>query len=191
MARPKSETKEEAILEAATAVFAQRGFWSTPTSAISRAAGVAEGTLFTYFKTKDDLLNGLYRSLKEEMAASLLEGLPLKADLESVLRHLWDRHFEWSLAHPAKYAVMGQLRVSESVTEETRRAGGRPFAAIETLIREAVRKGKLRPLPFDFIAALLTGLLDASIAQATAHPRSRSSIREQGFEVLWHGLGRT
>jgi AcrR family transcriptional regulator len=63
MARPKSEDKRNAILSAATEVFAERGL-SAATSAISSAAGVAEGTLFTYFKTKDELINALYRETK-------------------------------------------------------------------------------------------------------------------------------
>jgi AcrR family transcriptional regulator len=54
MSRPKSDDKREAILAAATSVFAEGGL-SAPTSAISKVAGIAEGTLFTYFLTKDDL----------------------------------------------------------------------------------------------------------------------------------------
>ncbi|KAI1691915.1 bacterial regulatory protein, tetR family domain-containing protein [Ditylenchus destructor] len=68
MARPRSEDKRNAILDAAIAEFASRGAWSTPTSAISRAAGVAEGTLFTYFANKEVLVNELYRQLKTELA---------------------------------------------------------------------------------------------------------------------------
>lgn len=55
MARPKSEDKKQALLEAATAAFAQSGI-AASTSAIARSAGVAEGTLFRYFATKDELL---------------------------------------------------------------------------------------------------------------------------------------
>lgn len=59
MARPKSEDKKQALLEAATAAFAQSGI-AASTALIARNAGVAEGTLFRYFATKDDLLNALY-----------------------------------------------------------------------------------------------------------------------------------
>jgi AcrR family transcriptional regulator len=55
VARPKSDDKPNAILDAATRVFAGRGLTAAPTSEISKHAGVAEGTLFTYFKTKDAL----------------------------------------------------------------------------------------------------------------------------------------
>ncbi|WP_241190326.1 TetR/AcrR family transcriptional regulator, partial [Enterobacter kobei] len=51
MARPKSEDKKQALLDAATAAFAQSGI-AASTALIARKAGVAEGTLFRYFATK-------------------------------------------------------------------------------------------------------------------------------------------
>ena len=74
MARPKSEDKKQALLEAATAAFAQSGI-AASTSAIARSAGVAEGTLFRYFATKDDLLNALYLHLKSDLCQAMLAGL--------------------------------------------------------------------------------------------------------------------
>src|ERR1043165_2727302 len=57
--RPKREEKKEstrqAILRAALALFADKGFYNTTTKAISRKAKIAEGTLFNYFQTKEDL----------------------------------------------------------------------------------------------------------------------------------------
>src|SRR5260370_782324 len=57
--RPKREEKKEttrqAILRAALALFADKGFYTTTTKAISRKAKIAEGTLFNYFQTKEDL----------------------------------------------------------------------------------------------------------------------------------------
>lgn len=63
MARPKSEDKKLALLEAATTAFAQSGV-AASTAVIARNAGVAEGTLFRYFATKDDLINELYLFFK-------------------------------------------------------------------------------------------------------------------------------
>src|SRR5262249_35994452 len=57
--RPKREEKKEstrqAILRAALTLFAEKGFYTTTTKAISRKAKIAEGTLFNYFQTKEDL----------------------------------------------------------------------------------------------------------------------------------------
>jgi len=76
LARPKSEDKRNAILDAATRLFAERGLTAAPTSEISKQAGVAEGTLFTYFETKDDLINALYREIKLELADAMMSDFP-------------------------------------------------------------------------------------------------------------------
>jgi AcrR family transcriptional regulator len=76
VACPKSEDKRNAILDAATRLFAERGLTAAPTSEISKQAGVAEGTLLTYFKTKDDLVNALYRKVKLELADAIMWDSP-------------------------------------------------------------------------------------------------------------------
>jgi len=70
MARPRSDAKRNAILDAATRVIAVEGV-SAPTAKIAKLARVAEGTLFTYFNNKDELLNELYLQLKTELRETL------------------------------------------------------------------------------------------------------------------------
>src|SRR6516225_6333394 len=62
------ENTKRAILEAALELFAQKGFYRSTTKAISRQAGIAEGTLFNYFETKEDL--ALY-FLEQELAKTI------------------------------------------------------------------------------------------------------------------------
>src|SRR3984893_19364549 len=109
MARTKSEDKRNAILSAATQVFAERGL-GAPTSAISQAAGVAEGTLFTYFPTKDELVNALYREIKLELADAMMSGFPRKKNIRTRLQHIWDGYVNWGLANPEKRKVLALLR---------------------------------------------------------------------------------
>src|SRR5450432_587576 len=99
MARPQSEDKRNAILSAATDVFSERGL-NAPTSAISSAAGVAEGTLFTYFKTKDELVNALYREIKQELADAMMSDFPRRSSIRNRLQHVWNRYTGWGIANP-------------------------------------------------------------------------------------------
>jgi AcrR family transcriptional regulator len=105
VARPKSEDKRNAILEAAMRLFAERGLAAAPTSRISNWAGVAEGTLytyfrtFTYFRTKDDLINSLYREIKLELADAMMSDFPRKKNVRTRLRHVWDRYAKWGIAN--------------------------------------------------------------------------------------------
>lgn len=65
--RPRTPTddraaKRDRILDAAERVFAQRGFYAAKVADIAREAGVADGTIYLYFKNKDDLLISLFES---------------------------------------------------------------------------------------------------------------------------------
>src|ERR1035437_3103686 len=95
MARPLSDEKRRAILNAAAEVFAERGI-GAPTAAISKVAGVAEGSLFTYFATKDDLMNALYREIKHEVAESLMLKFPREQDVRIRMLHVWDAYVHWA-----------------------------------------------------------------------------------------------
>src|ERR1700731_3806239 len=144
MARPKSEDKRNAILDAATRLFAERGLTAAPTSEISKQAGVAEGTLFTYFKTKDDLINALYREIKLELADAMMSDFPRKKNVGTKLRHVWDRYVNWTIANTKQRKVLAQLTVSEVLTKESRVAGSPPVEEFQAMIRDAIEQRGVR-----------------------------------------------
>ena len=90
------EKTRRAILRAALDLFAQKGFYDTTTKAISRKAGIAEGTLFNYFETKEDLaLYFFERELDEVMAwyarDSRVQRAGLAEKLFAIIHHFQER----------------------------------------------------------------------------------------------------
>lgn len=188
MARPKSDDKREAILRAATRVFAERGLDAAPTSAISAAAGVAQGTLFTYFATKDDLLNALYLALKLELAAAVMAGLPRGKNGRAQLRHFWDHYVDWGVVHADQRKVLSQLDVSDRITPESKTAGYAPFVEFDTLARASVARGELRRGALSVIGPALGALATMTMALMAANPDAAHRYRNAGFDVLWNGI---
>ncbi|WP_022854334.1 TetR/AcrR family transcriptional regulator [Thermodesulfatator atlanticus] len=89
----KTKEKEERILKAATKVFAQKGFFNTRVSEIAKEAGVADGTIYLYFRSKYDILMAIFdREFKRIISRTKkeLENLPdARAKLERfALLHL-------------------------------------------------------------------------------------------------------
>ena len=189
MARPRSEGKRNAILEAATRLFAERGLTDAPTSEISKQAGVAEGTLFTYFKTKDDLINALYRELKLELADAMMSDFPRKKNVRTRLRHVWDRYLNWGIANPKQRKVLAQLTVSEVLTKESKDAGGAPFVEFQTMIRDAIEQRVFRnDLPAELISRSLATLAEATIDLTVSKPSKADKYRDSGFQMFWAGI---
>lgn len=122
MARPKSEDKKQALLEAATAAFAQSGI-AASTALIARNAGVAEGTLFRYFATKDDLLNALYLHLKQDLCQTMLANLDRTiTEPKEHTRNIWNSYVDWGIRNPLAHAAIRQIGVSEKLNAETEQA---------------------------------------------------------------------
>lgn len=187
MARPKSENKREAILSAAMQAFADHGL-AAPTAAISKAAGVAEGTLFTYFQTKDELVNALYREIKLQLADALMSGFARKKDARSKLQHIWDSYVNWGIENPEQRKVLAQLLVSGKLTEESKAVGAAPFAEIEVMARDAVTRGLVRDLPMEFFTGVMEALMGATIELMGRNPSCAARFRKFGFEVFWSGV---
>ena len=189
MARPKSEDKRSAILDAATRLFAERGLAAAPTSEISKRAGVAEGTLFTYFETKDDLINSLYREIKLELADAMMSDFPRKKNVRTRLRHVWDRYVNWGIANPKQRKVLAQLQVSEVLTKESKDAGGAPFVEFQIMIRDAIEQRVFRnDLPAELISKSLATLVEATIDLTVSNPSKAKNYRDGGFQMFWAGI---
>ena len=123
--------KEQKILEAAIDVFSERGFSGSTTSEIAKRAGVAEGTIFRYFKTKKDILRGV-----------LIQMLNLAGDpiiVEGVRKFLLNTENK-DLREVLKAFVKDRLEVLESV-----------FPMIKIIITEALYHDDIREAFFQNI----------------------------------------
>ena len=191
MARPKSEDKRNAILAAATRVFAERGLTAAPTSEISKEAGVAEGTPFTYFKTKDDLMNALYREFKLELADAMMSGFPRKKSVRTRLQHVWDGYVNWGVTNPEQRKVLAQLLVSGMLSIASIEAGSAPFVEMQNMIRNAMGQHILRAdLPTELISKMMGAVAEATMDLIVSKPAMAKKYREGGFEIYWAGIAR-
>jgi AcrR family transcriptional regulator len=189
MAKPKSEDKRNAILSAAIQVFAERGL-GAPTAAITSAAGIAEGSLFTYFKTKDELINALYRELKVGLADSMITGFPRKQSVRHRLEHVWDGYVRWGVANPEQQRVLKQIQVWGGLTEESKQAGSAPFTEIQKMAEDAVTQRIYKDIPQAFIGAALSALAEMTMEFMVREPERAEMHRTAGFEMLWAAITR-
>src|SRR5439155_503853 len=86
--------KPQQIIDAAVRVFARHGYYNSRVSDIAREAGVASGTIYLYFKTKDDILVRLFREKMAEWVAFLREAIADLPDAVAKLRRLVALHLK-------------------------------------------------------------------------------------------------
>jgi len=190
MARPKSPEKRNALLAAAIELIAEQGM-SVSTSKIAQVAGVAEGTLFTYFETKERLLNDLYLTLKSEEREEMMRDYPFQASLKERARHFWNSNVAFGVNHPNQYKVMLLLGVSDHINEQVKRQGRKGYEALEAMLRECLGSGALKGQPPEFGVALLISLMNMTIEFILRYPAEAERFRDAGFTAFWHAVTTT
>lgn len=188
MAREKVLDKEKAIIEAAISVFAERGFWNTPTSLISKTAGIADGTLFTYFATKDELIQAVYLTIKKEVAERLMSEFDQQPTMRDKMRHIWTHYIGWGTANSERFKVIEQISHSYALPEDVAVQALEPFKLIEQVVQESIANGLIRDYPMDYLAALMDSQIVTTIEFIRMHPEQAAAYMDAGFEILWRGV---
>jgi AcrR family transcriptional regulator len=187
MARIRNPENRNAILQAATYEIALAGISAT-TAKIAERAGIASGTLFTYFPTKEDLLNELYYELKLEVYARVNAEFPQGADLQARTHHVWTVTMEWAIEFPERRKASVQLNLSDLVTTETRDRTATQRAAIDRTLVDLAKSDGLRALPRGFAAAIMSAMQETTMDFIARHPRRRKALIEESFHLLWRAI---
>jgi AcrR family transcriptional regulator len=184
MARPKSDDKRSKIMSAAIRVIASQGLGAA-TATIAKEAGVSNGSLFTYFVTKADLLNQLYMELKAEKAAVALNGLSTENDIRKQMFHMWSNWMRWATSCPEKRRTLVHLGVSPDITTESRQTASDALVGVRKILVRSCENGPMRDAPLGFIGALMGALADATIDFMIHDPANADKYCMASFDALW------
>jgi AcrR family transcriptional regulator len=186
----KIADKRKAIIEAALKLFMERGFHGTSTAQISKEAGVATGTLFNYFSTKEDLINSLYFEVKGELSRSMGKEIEAESSFEDKLRRLWSNLIRWGIDNQEEFLFVGQFCSSPYITKFTREEVMKEYVFLHKLVDEGIKTGKIKDFsPELTIAMFYQGsravvnlILDSDPSQ------DKNKLIEDGFQIIWKGL---
>lgn len=182
MARPKSEEKRIQLLHAAAEAIAQRGV-GAPTAMISSAAGVAEGTLFRYFPTKEALFNEMYLHITRLMCDATGAVLDPSQPLLQRAEVSWNSYIDWGLAHPSWIKAVNQLGVTDILTAQTREIERSLFPDVGLM--EACEKSALfQGLDDAFGEGMFIAIADATLKFAAKEPARAAEYKRSGFKAF-------
>lgn len=173
--RERLEEREEAIIAAAHDEFVENGFDGAKIAGIARRAGVAEGTLYLYFRNKNALLGAVVGAFYRRLTAGAAAGVARQEATEDRLAFLARHHLqsclqEWAilaLAMPALYRA-GSYRSSEYF------GFNRSYVAVfDGVVREGIARGEVRrDLPLHLMRDLFYGTLEHAVRTIMARQQA-------------------
>lgn len=155
------------LMHAAAGIVARDGMAAATTAAIAAEAGVAEGTLYRHFESKDDLLIAAYRQMKQEMFIDAAGGLDTTIAPPERLKQTWRAIYLAYRANKDAFAF-GQRFAESALAEREGGEAGRAVARMVGDLRKAgIASGDFKNLPPDLLGSLfmapITYLLKAEI----------------------------
>lgn len=197
----KQTVKQKKIIEVAITSFAEKGYSNTSTSEIAKKAGVAEGTIFKHYGTKENLLLSImvpflkdfFPTMADELIGELMND---KRSFEEFLRVLLTNRS----AFLAENREIFQVFIKEIFYKEELRNEFLPFVLevgsnhLIKVIEAFKQRGEIRDIPNEIILKMLVtvigGLFISNFALLNKHSVSENEIEEAIFFLL-NGLGQS
>jgi AcrR family transcriptional regulator len=190
----RRELRETEIVDAATAVFLEKGFERAAVSEIADRVGVVEGNIFRYFPTKRELLNRVLLTLYEPLIADVGTGFERLAGLKARLRFIVWRHVRVYTESPG----LARLVLHEIRTAPDYRASVlhdlqlRYTDFLRLTLQKAAADGELEPgLDLEMARALVYGGLEHLMWPSlyNQRPVDVNDVADRFTETLLQGLG--
>lgn len=193
-ARSVVTDKREAILRSATEVFANKGFFNSKVADIAAAAGVADGTVYLYFKGKDDILHSIFDRAMEKFISEGKAELAALSDPAERIRRIAKMHLS-RLGSDRELAIVFQVELRGSTKfMETFSAAG--FAEYLDIIRSTIEDGQragvfrkdIKPV---VCAKVLYGALDEMVTNWILSKRSYplEPMADEVLKIFFGGVG--
>ena len=154
-----SAQKRERILRAALELFARQTFDGTRVPEIAARAGVAAGTIYRYFPSKEALVNDLYRRWKGSLAERLLGAAPF-TDLRAEFDHYWSGLADFALANRDAWSFLEDQHHAHYLNEDSLRLKARIDREVGDFVTRGQAAGLFRPGSPEALAAMVLGAFD-------------------------------
>lgn len=154
---------------------------------IAKQAGVANGTLFHHYKTKDELIIALYVSVKKQMTdCASVDNTP-DLSLKETCRRFYINALNWGLDNGTEFRFLQQFMNSPYATLLPAELKEQSQAWME-VIKSGIKTKEIKALPPDYITAILSSHLfgvNQYIVTASLSPQARKKIINESFEMVW------
>ncbi|ACX62565.1 TetR/AcrR family transcriptional regulator [Paenibacillus sp. Y412MC10] len=182
----KKNEKYHLILQGALKVFAENGYHRSQVSKIAKAAGVADGTIYLYFKRKEDILIRLFQEKLGELVGKFHESVEGTTDAVEALRTVCSIHFSELESNP-ELAYVTQIELRQSDLELRKEIGSalKPYIVlIENILEQGIQEQKFRSdLNVKLVRNLIFGAMDEAVTSWLISGR-KYSLSDQAEETL-------
>ncbi len=180
------QDKRKAILDTTLRLITTQGYHATPMSQIAREAGVAAGTIYHYFSSKEELMSQLYAEVKARMGAALAEDSNHEMSYKMRFWIFWRNMYNYLKHNEMDFWFLELFAVSPIIKAEDVRASARHYQSVIDFLSFGIQKGILREMSPNLMAALIDGQIKTIIRlEIAGHETITDHIIAEVIQGSW------
>ena len=184
-----STAKREKILKTAMRLFVEKGIQSTPTSLIAKESGVATGTLFHHFKTKEDLVHALYNSIFDSILEYQQKHFNPDTGVRERLFQIWRLDIEWGTTHIEYSHFMERYSFFYYASEVAINEAYERFEHCRSTFYQAIEQKLIKIDDINYASDHYIWNIRMNIIYFINHPEQCTPKNiEKSFEIYWKGI---
>ncbi len=182
-------TKRNEIIEATLALIAERGVHNTPMSLVSKSSGIAAGTIYHYFESKEKLINEIYIDIKRAVLMSVMKDDDSEKSYKDRFFGIWSAYYDYLVEQPNTLLFLEQCSSIPILSEEVRQQADVIATPLLDFFYFGIESGILKLPNIELVLALIHGSI---VNIAKLHISGQLNITEEhkisAINYSWEGL---
>jgi len=191
MPKLKDPTKLKDIHDACVVLINKHGFSGLIMADVAQSALIATGTLYVYYKSKESLINEVYRQTKKEFIAALVDSKNATPDFFQTFKNMWLSYFSFCLANPQKMMFVEKLVYSGYIDKEIIAETENALMPLNQFLEYGIAQGKFKNTHLELMKAQMQGSIFELIKTITQqHIYIDDSDKNVCFAMTWDAMRR-
>ena len=185
MAREKDYSKIDKIFEATQRLVYEKGFAGIKLTDVAKLSGIAIGTIYLYFKDKDDLVNQLYQYIQRKKKQDVNIELDLNRPAPELIRLLWMTYYQSVMNDLKSAEFFYQYQQSNALVKLMNENDNFVFTNLRRVLAKGVVEGSLKKMDEDLLYTILIGPIHELAKQALRNNfKATVEEKEELFDLL-------
>jgi TetR/AcrR family transcriptional repressor of multidrug resistance operon len=181
--------KKECILKTTLELIKENGFHGTPISLIAQKAGVAAGTIYHYFESKDAIILELHHEIKKQMVFAMFNSVSTKKEYKQQFFEGWMNLCKYFINNPAALIFVQQFNSSPYLKLASPRDAKASVNKFYEFFQFGMDKGYLKQMEYMLIASVVFGCITST---ANYHVAGRFKFKDDDLckiaNIIWDGI---
>jgi DNA-binding transcriptional regulator YbjK len=189
--RIKDESKIECIYKATLELVKERGLAGITMGDISKAASIATGTLYIYFKNKEELIKALFAACRQQSAQQYFAGIDANDPFEKRMQKLFTNIMGYKIMFFEVSAFLEQSYHSPFVCSTDLKKKQKALQPLFDLVKEGIEKKKIKDVEVQLIVSYTFGIINEMVKRSYfSNKKLTPETIKQLYTMYWDGIKR-